>query len=59
MDLYCVKCRARTPTIDQTTITTKNNRLALAGKCETCGIKKFRFIKKNLVNPTEETLPLN
>jgi len=46
MDLYCVKCRARTDTTDQTTITTKNNRLALTGKCVTCGTKKFRFLKK-------------
>jgi len=47
MDLYCVKCKTRTSTNDVTTITTKNNRTALTGKCVTCGIKKFRFLKKN------------
>jgi len=45
MDLYCVKCKKHTDTTDQTTITTKNNRPALAGKCATCVTKKFRFIK--------------
>ena len=56
MDLYCVKCRARTDTTDQTTITTKNNRLALTGKCVTCGTKKFRFLKKS---NSEVILPQN
>ena len=46
MDLYCVKCRARTDTVDQTTITTCNNRPAATGRCARCGTKKFRFVKK-------------
>ena len=46
MDLYCVKCKSRTPTTNQTTVVTKNNRDALTGNCATCGIKKFRFIIK-------------
>ena len=46
MDLYCVKCRARTGTNNPATITTKNNRLAIYGTCARCGTKKFRFIKK-------------
>ena len=44
MDLYCVKCRKRTGSNDVTTITTKNNRAAVSGKCVQCGTKKFRFI---------------
>ena len=47
MDLYCVKCRARTGTINETTMITKNNRNALTGNCATCGTKKFRFISKS------------
>ena len=43
MDLYCVKCRARTGTVDQTTITTSNNRPATTGRCDICATKKFRF----------------
>ncbi len=46
MDLYCVKCRARTPTNDLTKIVTKNNRHAATGTCVICNTKKFRFIKK-------------
>ena len=46
MDLYCVKCKSRTGTNAETTITTKNNRLALSGICEICKTKKLRFIKK-------------
>ena len=46
MDLYCVKCRARTGTDAETTVTTKNNRQAISGKCKICNTKKFRFIKK-------------
>ena len=45
MDLYCVKCRIRTPTIDLTETVTKNNRNAITGRCETCDTKKFRFGK--------------
>ena len=44
MDLYCVKCKTRTSTNDVTTVTTKNNRSALTGRCATCGIKKFKFV---------------
>ena len=44
MDLYCVKCKTRTGTDDVTTVTTKNNRSALSGKCMQCGTKKFRFV---------------
>ena len=47
MDLYCVKCKARTQTINETTTVTKNNRNALTGNCATCGTKIFRFIKKS------------
>ena len=45
MDLYCVKCRARSPTRDPTTITTRNNREAVTDRCEVCGTKFFRFVK--------------
>ena len=46
MRLYCVKCREKTETNHTTTITTKNNRLALTGTCQICNTKKFKFIKK-------------
>ena len=46
MDLYCVKCRERTGTNNLTTITTKNNRLAISGACTRCGIIFFYIYKK-------------
>ena len=49
MDLYCVKCKMRTSTNDVTIITAKNNRSVLTGKCEVCGIKKFRFVSLDKV----------
>ena len=52
MDLYCVKCRTRTGTIDQTTTTTKLGRPSLTGECATCGTKKFRFFKKKVMEVT-------
>ena len=48
MELYCVKCRARTGTNTPTTVTTKNNRLALSGICDRCGIKKIQIYKKKV-----------
>ena len=53
MDLYCVKCRARTGTINETTTVTKNNRNAITGNCVTCGTKKFRFV--SLASPRSGT----
>ena len=47
-DIYCVKCKQKTPTIDEQMVKTKNNRNAVTGTCEKCGRKKYMFIKKQL-----------
>ena len=61
MDLYCVKCCTHTPTVDQTTITTSNNRPALTDKCAKCGTICFRFLKKKAMEvmslPNWQTSP--
>jgi RNase P subunit RPR2 len=50
MDPYCVKCKKHTSTNDVTTVTTKNNRSALSGKCATCGTKKkLNLLKKSAI----------
>ena len=54
MDLYCVKCKARTGTINETTVVTKNNRNAITGNCVTCGRKKFRFIPSGTSQPVKK-----
>lgn len=41
---YCVKCRAKREMKDPKTVTTKNNRKALKGKCVTCGTNMMKFI---------------
>ena len=51
MDLYCVKCRAKTKTINETTTVTKNNRKALTRNCATCGTNFFRFIPSGTSQP--------
>lgn len=41
---YCVKCRAKKEMKGAKTVTTKNNRQALKGKCATCGTNMMKFI---------------
>lgn len=50
-DIYCVKCKKKTATLDEHKVKTKNGRTALTGKCKICGTKKYQFIssKKNKV----------
>ena len=46
MDIYCVKCKARTPTKNVTETTTKKGQPMLKGTCEVCGTRKGKFIPK-------------
>ena len=41
---YCVKCKAKTTTLNPLQITTKNNRRMTKGDCALCGITKSAFI---------------
>ena len=45
MDIYCVKCRAKTDTKNLVEVTMKNGRAAVRGVCVPCGTKKFRIGK--------------
>src|ERR1051325_9825670 len=47
MDIYCIKCKKKTPTLNLIESVTKNNRPILKGTCEICQIKKNRFISKS------------
>ena len=44
--IYCVKCKQKTDTIDEQKTQTKNGRNAITGTCVKCGTKKYMFIKK-------------
>ena len=46
-DIFCVKCRKKTNTIDIIETVSKNNRNMLKGKCVICGTVKNKFIKIN------------
>ena len=41
--IYCVKCRAKTPSRDIEAVTMKNGRPATRSVCTECGTKKFRI----------------
>lgn len=41
--IYCLKCRARTDTLEIQEVVLKNGRPAVTGQCDVCGTKKFRM----------------
>ena len=43
IEIYCVKCKAKTASRDVTNVTMKNGRPAMQGLCTECGTKKFRI----------------
>lgn len=43
MEIYCVKCKAKTETHDLAQVTMKNGKPAATGMCTDCGTKKFRI----------------
>ena len=43
VEIYCVKCRAKTASRDIETITMKNGRPSVRSICVDCGTKKFRI----------------
>ena len=47
MEIYCFKCKSKTPTLNITESLTLNNRAILKGQCEVCNTKKSQFISKS------------
>ena len=45
MEIYCVKCKAKTATRDLAPTTMRNGKEAMQGICVDCGSKKFRIGK--------------
>ena len=43
VEIYCVKCKARTGSEDIEAVTMKNGRAATRSVCMECGTKKFRI----------------
>ena len=45
MEIYCLKCKSKTQTLNLIESVTKNNKPILKGTCEICRSKKNKFIK--------------
>ena len=43
VEIYCLKCRAKTPSRDVERVTMKNGRPALRAVCAECGTGKYRI----------------
>jgi len=41
---YCVKCKAKTEMKDTETVTMKNSRPAMKGKCSVCGTGMYKIL---------------
>ena len=41
--IYCLKCWAKTDTLEAQDVVPKNGRAAVTGQCASCGTKKFRM----------------
>ena len=42
-EIYCVRCKAKTPSKDIEAVTMKNGRAATRSTCADCGTRKFRI----------------
>ena len=45
MEIYCVKCKRKTPSLNIRHTTTKNNKSIVKGNCQICGTLKNCFTK--------------
>lgn len=56
---YCVKCKTRKEITDGVEETMKNGRLAIKGRCATCGTVMFKILggKGTATPPAEPKLP--
>ena len=45
MEIYCVKCKAKTESQDEQAVTMKNGRAATKAVCVDCGCGKYRIGK--------------
>ena len=48
IELYCVKCKQKTETLDVTKVITKINRNMLKGICTICGKNKASFVSNKV-----------
>ena len=46
MEVYCVKCKAKTEAVDLIDTTLKNGKAAVKGRCSVCNTAVFQIGKK-------------
>ena len=54
VEIYCVKCKAKTASRDIEAVTMKNGRAATRSICADCGTKKFRIgvlLRRRVADP--------
>ena len=59
VELYCVKCKAKTSTSGIQNATSKNGRSMLRGQCTVCGTMKTQFVKASVVSGDDLVSSLN
>lgn len=53
MELYCLKCKKKTDTLNLTKTTSKNGRNLLKGECKICNSIKNQFVSARLNSEIE------
>ena len=48
LQTYCVKCRAKTDSVDVQQVVMKNGRNGISSSCSACGTKKFSIGKSSV-----------
>ena len=56
MIIYCLKCKQKTETIDQSEVKSKNGRDMFKGSCSNCGTKKSVFISSSIKKKPQKTI---
>lgn len=53
-EAYCVKCKTTRKMLNAETVTVKNGKPALKGKCEVCGTTMMKFLsQKKAAQPAQ------
>ena len=58
MDIYCLKCRKKTGTVDPEPGFSKNERYCIKGVCAECGKRKVQFVSDDFVRELGVDVPV-
>jgi len=57
MDIYCLKCRKKTGTVDPEAALSKNERYCIKGTCGECGKRKVQFVSDDFIRELGVEVP--